>query len=62
MMPPTESDESLVVRVRAGESEPYGELIRRYEGKLGRYIRKFVPNLAEQEDVIQDVFIRLTAT
>lgn len=46
------------MRVRAGESEPYGELIRRYEGKLARYVRKFVPNQAEQEDVIQDVFIK----
>lgn len=55
---PTESDESLVTRVRAGESEPYGELIRRYESKLARYVRKFVPNVAEQEDVIQDVFIK----
>ena len=54
----TESDESLVVRVCAGESEPYGELIRRYEDKLMRYIRKFVPNQAEQEDVLQDVFVK----
>ncbi len=58
MNPTAESDESLVARVRAGESEPYGELIQRYEGKLGRYIRKFVPNQAEQEDVLQDVFIK----
>ncbi len=58
MNPAIESDESLVARVRAGESEPYGELIQRYEPKLGRYIRKFVPNQAAQEDVLQDVFIK----
>lgn len=52
------SDERLVVIVREKDREAYGELIKRYQSKLSHYLRKFINNSAELEDVLQDVFIK----
>jgi len=52
------SDEELVVVVREKDKEAYGELIKRYQTKLSHYLRKFINNSAELEDVLQDVFIK----
>lgn len=52
------SDEQLVVAVRERDKELYGELIRRYQTKLSHYLRKFIRNTQELEDVLQEVFIK----
>ncbi|MDB4992034.1 MAG: sigW [Parcubacteria group bacterium] len=52
------SDETLVSRVQAGESDAFGALIERYEGKLLRYGRKFVSDQEDIRDLVQDAFIR----
>lgn len=52
------TDEQLVVEVRDKDKEKYAELIRRYQLKLTHYLRKFIKNPDELEDVLQEVFIR----
>lgn len=52
------SDEEVVVMVREEDQECYSEIIRRYEMKLGRYLRKFVSDPHERADILQDVFIK----
>lgn len=53
-----ESDEQIVVKVRGSDKEAFSEIIRRYEGKLTHYLRKFIRDNDELEDVLQDVFIK----
>jgi len=43
---------------REKDKELYGELIRRYQGKLSNYLRKFTSNQDELEDILQEVFIK----
>ncbi|MFA6547870.1 MAG: RNA polymerase sigma factor [Candidatus Magasanikbacteria bacterium] len=52
------TDEQLVVEVREHDKEKYAEIIRRYQLKLTHYLRKFIKNPDELEDVLQEVFIR----
>lgn len=52
------SDEQVVVIVREGGQENYREIIRRYQKRLTHYLRKFIVNPDELEDVLQDVFIK----
>ncbi len=58
-MPETkQSDEAIIEAVRNNQPELYGEIIRRYQEKLTRYIRRFSANEANQEDILQEVFIK----
>lgn len=52
------TDEQLVVQVREADKELYGEIIRRYQTRLAHYLRKFVRDRDELEDVLQNVFIK----
>ncbi|MFA5128003.1 MAG: RNA polymerase sigma factor [Patescibacteria group bacterium] len=52
------SDEQLVIEIRERDKELYGEIIRRYQTKLTHYLRKFIRNGDELEDVLQEVFIK----
>ena len=53
----TESDESLAGNVQSGDTEAFGMLVERYEPKLLRYGRKFLPRAEDVEDIVQDVFL-----
>lgn len=52
------TDESLAIRIQAGEHELFGELIARYEAKLRRYARKFLACHDDIDDMVQEVFIK----
>lgn len=52
-----ESDEAIVSRVQAGDSDSYGELVVRYEAKLLRYGRKFLARDEDRQDIVQDIFV-----
>jgi len=52
------TDESIALRVQAGEAEPFAELVTRYQPKLMRYARKFLADRDDAEDIVQDVFIK----
>ena len=51
------TEEVLAGRVQAGEEDAFGTLVERYEAKLLRYGRKFLPREEDIEDIVQDVFI-----
>lgn len=52
------SDEQIVVTVRKENKEFYSEIIQRYHSKLSHYLRKFIHDGDELEDVLQAVFIK----
>jgi RNA polymerase sigma-70 factor, ECF subfamily len=52
------SDEELVVAIREKDRELYSVIIHRYKTKLSHYLRKFIRDADELEDVLQDVFIK----
>ena len=52
------TDEQLVVIIREENKELYGDIIKRYQTKLFHYLRKFIYNPDELEDVLQVVFIK----
>lgn len=52
------SDEALVARVQADDSDAFGTLIERYEDRLLRYGRKFLSDQEDIRDLVQDAFIR----
>jgi RNA polymerase sigma-70 factor (ECF subfamily) len=53
-----ESDEAVVRKVQGGDTEAFGTLVERYQGKLERYARKFIRDLDDSKDIVQEVFIK----
>jgi RNA polymerase sigma-70 factor (ECF subfamily) len=53
-----ESDEVLVRRVLAGDTQVYARLVERYRDPLGRYAVRMLGNVADAEDVLQETFVR----
>lgn len=51
-------DEKLIEIIRENDRELYSEIIKRYQTKLSHYLRKFICNADELEDVLQDIFIK----
>jgi len=52
------SDEQIIEVIRTEDQRLYSEIIKRYQNKLSHYLRKFVYNPDELEDVLQVVFIK----
>lgn len=52
------SDEEIAMQVQKGDSESFGVLVERYENKMLRYARKFLPDAEDRKDLVQDVFIK----
>jgi RNA polymerase sigma-70 factor (ECF subfamily) len=57
--PPTESDEALLFRLREGEREVFGTLVRRYERELFGYLRRYVGDDDLADDVFQNTFVQV---
>ncbi len=53
------ADEELLDRFRAGQTEAFGTLVRRYERELYGYLRRYLGDESLAEDVFQDTFLRL---
>ena len=53
-----ETDEELVRRVQAGDTQAYRFLVERYRNQLGRYAVRMLGSEADAEDVLQDTFVR----
>lgn len=53
------TDEAIARLVQEGDTDAFGELMRRYESKLKRYGRKFLSRSEDIEDLVQDVFIKV---
>lgn len=54
----TASDAELVAQVIAGKLEVYGELMKRYEAKLLRYVTYVLGGDYASADVVQETFIK----
>ncbi|MBI3790306.1 MAG: sigma-70 family RNA polymerase sigma factor [Gemmatimonadetes bacterium] len=58
-VPPEMADEpALVARVRAGDSQAYDTLVRRYLKRAYAVAQRMLGNSADAEDVVQDAFLR----
>ena len=53
-----ESDESLAIKIQAGQQQFFSEILERYEAKITRYIRRFLSDQKDAEDTAQEVFIK----
>ena len=52
-------DESAVVaQAREGDTEAFGELVRRYEGRIFRLAQHVTQNREDAEDVLQETFMK----
>ncbi len=58
MKPLEAPDEQLIKIIREDDRELYSEIIKRYQAKLSHYLRKFICDADELEDILQDVFIK----
>jgi len=56
---PTGIDESVLVsQAREGDTRAFGELVRRYEGKIFRLAQHVTNNREDAEDVLQETFMK----
>jgi RNA polymerase sigma-70 factor (ECF subfamily) len=53
------SDEELLTRLRGGEREVFGILVRRYQRELYGYLRRYLGDCHLAEDVLQNTFLQL---
>ena len=58
-LPPPDSDESLLARLRDGERDVFGTLVRRYERELFGYLRRYLGDDDLAEDVFQNTFLQV---
>jgi RNA polymerase sigma-70 factor (ECF subfamily) len=53
------SDESvLLAQAREGDTQAFGELVRRYESKIFRLAQHITQNREDAEDVLQETFLK----
>jgi len=57
MPPPSRAEKSLIDRIRRGESDAWGDLIARYEGRLLAFVEGRVGRRAVAEDIVQETFV-----
>lgn len=55
----TGTDLELMLRVRGGDAESFGELLRRYRTPLVSYFNRLLRDPALAEDLAQEVFLRV---
>jgi RNA polymerase sigma-70 factor (ECF subfamily) len=53
------SDEELLDRYRAGNTQAFGVLVHRYERELYNYLRRYLGDATLAEDVFQNTFLQL---
>lgn len=57
MAPPSEVEQLLVQRIRAGEGDAWSDLISRYEGRLLAFAESRLSNRSAAEDIVQDALM-----
>ena len=53
------TDEELIARFQEGDEQAYTELVNRYRDKLMTYVYRFVNDMEQAEDIIQDTMLKL---
>ena len=54
---PTWTDDELLARFRSGQRDAFGDLVRRYEGELFGYLRRYLGDAELAADVFQNTFL-----
>lgn len=54
---PTWTDEELLARFQKGQRDAFGDLVRRYEGELFGYLRRYLGDSDLAADVFQNTFL-----
>ena len=57
MPDPLDPDSLLVQRIRQGDTDAWGDLISRYEGRLLAFVESRIGHRGASEDVVQEAFI-----
>ena len=55
----TPTDEELIARFQDGDTYAFDQLVRRYKDPLLNFIFRFIGDLNESEDIVQDTFYRV---
>jgi RNA polymerase sigma-70 factor, ECF subfamily len=55
----TPTDEELVAATLAGTGPGFGELVRRYQGRLVNYLYRMLHNEEDAHDLAQEVFVKI---
>jgi len=53
------SEQEIIKKVRAGQTELFGQLVQKYQNKIFGYIYKIVGHKEEAEDIVQETFIKV---
>lgn len=53
----SEIDQMLISRIRAGDSDAWSDLIKRYEGRLLAFVDSRLSNRSASEDIVQEAFV-----
>ena len=53
------TDEELMARVCADDATAFALLVRRYESSLFNYLRRFLQDAADAEDIFQEAFLKV---
>ena len=53
------SDEKLILRFQEGDINAYNELVKRYKDRLLNFVLRYLNNVEQAEDVVQDTLIKL---
>ncbi len=53
------TDEELIARFQEGDEQAYTELVIRYRDKLMTFVYRFVNDMEQAEDIIQDTMLKL---
>ncbi|MDT8390132.1 MAG: sigma-70 family RNA polymerase sigma factor [Lentisphaeria bacterium] len=52
-----EEENELVRQAKKGDDEAFGELVRRYQGRLRAYTSQYVDNASDVFEIVQDAFL-----
>lgn len=55
------SDEQLVLRLKAGDAEAFGELYEYYRPRVYRFASKLLQDADQAEDIVQETFLKARA-
>src|SRR5262245_7346987 len=58
VMSPAADESQLVARAREGDIQAFGDLVRKYEGKIFRLAQHITQNREDAEDVLQETFLK----
>ncbi|HRX83326.1 MAG TPA: RNA polymerase sigma factor, partial [Pirellulaceae bacterium] len=53
----SDTDRIIVERIRNGDSDAWGDLISRYEGRLLAFVESRIGRRAVSEDIVQEAFV-----